>query len=774
MRGKAGAIAILVVVATTLPSRAVWAGPVIIEEEARLQSPDAQTPLNSRVALHGNRLVAASETMVEGSWRCAAYLFERPSAAGAWTFTRELLDLIEPDDRGSCHLGVDITSDAIVVGTVAGVRVHERLGGSWIESQLVRAAGSSDFGSDVAASNDMIVVGGTHNGTATAYVYRRTAPGQWAFEARLAAGTQSVSDNDFLGEQVAADGEYAAIGNPSELFNFSPGRLFVFRHEGDGLWIPNNVRDFLTPALDGAGREAAVLQLAPGFGVGAYTDGRYDGFGSGASIFVEDNPDSWTPVDNVRPLDAAMNRETFSGSRFNSGIVSVELGTATAPFGLATGVPDDEDRGMDSGSVTLYAPQIGYEVFTPVAKFLASDSRDDLRLGQFIALHGETLAAVGGDRVYIFRIPTAPERLQLLQDDFADGDAAGWNAFSANWTVTDSQGSRVYRQGSSSGEHWSMRMLDWTNVAIEADVRPLVFNGPDRWASLMTRYQDTQNYYYVALRNTNVLRLARRVGNSFTTLASTSMPVTAGRSYRIRLEAVGTWLRVYVDGVLRLQARDVTHRRGGVGFKTAFTRAEFDNVIVSPNPSLTLLADDFVNPPSGPPALHWTSESGSWTIRAAGGSSVLRQSSVSGRARAITGVPFNARPPEMADQIVHVRARGVAWGTGSNPWFGLIARYRDAANYTFVTVNRAGRIMLRKLVNNTSLIIDQAPLTVAAGTWYTLRLEAVDDLLRVYVNGRLILEGRDPDIDELNTRGRYGLVTFDAAAEYDDFKASQP
>ena len=170
---------------------------------------------------------------------------------------------------------------------------------------------------------------------------------------------------------------------------------------------------------------------------------------------------------------------------------------------------------------------------------------------------------------------------------------------SGNWTVATSRGSRVYRQASSSGEHVTTRSgINWRNVAIEADIRPTAFNGNDRWVSLMTRYVDDQNYYYVALRNTNVLRLAKRVGNTFTTLGSISLPVSVNRAYHVRLEAVGTWIRAYVDGELKLQARDTTHARGGVGMKTAYAAADFDNVLVSPSPLTTLLATDFTNPPA--------------------------------------------------------------------------------------------------------------------------------------------------------------------------------
>ena len=60
---------------------------------------------------------------------------------------------------------------------------------------------------------------------------------------------------------------------------------------------------------------------------------------------------------------------------FSGGVWRIELNTLPGPVSLAMSQPDDDDRGEDSGSVTVYAPQVGFEVFRPVVKFLASDAR---------------------------------------------------------------------------------------------------------------------------------------------------------------------------------------------------------------------------------------------------------------------------------------------------------------------------------------------------------------------------------------------------------------
>jgi hypothetical protein len=761
------AIATILAATTGHTSQAAGSQPRIVEESAQLQSPDAQLPLNGPVAIHGNTLVATSEVRNQlephgdEGFRCVAFLFERPSATGAWRYLRTLVDFTRPGDHGFSKLAVDVAADTIAVSAISLAFVFERSAAGWTQTRLADPpqGAASDFGSDIATTSNHVVIGGTSNGRLAAFIYHRDAPGQWTFEGRVLAGIQTIADDDYFGEHVAADAGYVVIGNPTPELEPDPslsGKLYLFRRSNDALWTQvGALYDYLTPSGRNAGSQVSVLATGPGVRAGAFTDGL-----GGASIFLEDSPDNWRPVDNVRPID------------FPFHVDDLELNRVAGAAGLALGMPGDEDRGANSGSVSVYVQQPDSEVFSPAVKFLASDARPGLALGGSLSFQGNTLIARGGDRTYVFRMPDDLTQRELQQDDFEGGDTSQWQPSSSSWTVATVRGSRVYRQTSLAGEPRSTRRaLDWSNVAIAADVRPLAFNGADRWVGLMARYIDSQNYYYVSLRSSNVLQLRSRVGSTFRTLAAVPLTVTPDRTYRVRLEAIGTWLRVYVDDRLRLQARDSALKHGSVGLKTYLARAEFDNVIVSPNPALTLLADNFEDPRF----FEWkTTPSANWSVVAAGANHVLRQAVAAGRTFAIAGVPYDAAQPEAADQIVAARVRALSFSSGSNPWFGLIARYRDNANYTLITVNRNGYITLTKIDSGAVRVFDSALLTVTAGTWYALRLEAVDDRLRVYVNRSLVLEGRDPDVDPASTRGRYGLITAGTAAEFDDVTVTQP
>lgn len=63
-------------------------------------------------------------------------------------------------------------------------------------------------------------------------------------------------------------------------------------------------------------------------------------------------------------------------------------------------------------------------------------------------------------------------------------------------------------------------------------------------------------------------------------------------------------------------------------------------------------------------------------------------------------------------------------------------------------------------------------MTVTAGTWYTLRLEAIDRSLRAYVNGQLMVEA--VDVSAAPVLSTFGLVTFKTATEYNDVLAQHP
>lgn len=109
------------------------------------------------------------------------------------------------------------------------------------------------------------------------------------------------------------------------------------------------------------------------------------------------------------------------------------------------------------------------------------------------------------------------------------------------FTVATTSTSRVFRQLSDTGNSAAtLNGTDWTNEAVVADIKP--------------------------------------------TLGSANLPVTLNRSYRVRLEVIGTRLRLYIDDQLLAEASDSSLLHGLAGVMMFRTKADYDNVVVSANP----------------------------------------------------------------------------------------------------------------------------------------------------------------------------------------------
>jgi hypothetical protein len=131
---------------------------------------------------------------------------------------------------------------------------------------------------------------------------------------------------------------------------------------------------------------------------------------------------------------------------------------------------------------------------------------------------------------------------------------------------------------------------DRSNQSIEANITPVAYStsAGDKWFGLVARYTDPANYYYVTLRNNHTVLLRRMVNGTFTTLASATLPINLNRMYRVRLEAIGTRLRVFVEDQVLAEATDDSLDHGRAGVMMYRMRADYDNIIVSSNPRAIL------------------------------------------------------------------------------------------------------------------------------------------------------------------------------------------
>lgn len=189
----------------------------------------------------------------------------------------------------------------------------------------------------------------------------------------------------------------------------------------------------------------------------------------------------------------------------------------------------------------------------------------------------------------------------LFSDNFEDGNSTGWTTSGGTWTVA-ADGSQVLRQaGTSSDARARAGSTAWTDYTVTAKVRPTAFSGSNRFAAVLARAQSATSYYYVALRSNNTVELKKLVNGTATTLATTSVTVSAGSTYTVSLQVAGSALRSTVNGGAALTATDTTFTAGGVGVATFYTAANFDDVSVDTATTPTTPPPTSQTPTTPPP-----------------------------------------------------------------------------------------------------------------------------------------------------------------------------
>lgn len=710
-----------------------FASPLVFEEAATITTPDPAFRFPLRVAVEDDTIIATG-VMTEANGDIqhhAAFLFRRQSD-GVWVYVNKLAETSCDAGEGAedtCMASVAIRNGVAVVAA-GGVHVFERLpDGSWIAAPSDGTTGPGE----AAAGTGVVLTSETAGCRWDSRIFTKNSAGVWTLVTTIPGpGLPGCDDWGTLGPDV----------------DMSAGNRFIVGYEEPKevhIYEPSATTWARTATLTGPVNrfvfgEAVAMDDSRAFSSGPW--------GTPIHAFSRD-AGAWVHSTNIAPPDSA------------------QLGVPTAIQVrdlVVAGFPHDPHRVAGSVGVFRHTASGQYE---QVARLVSSDIGSEPEfLGEEVAAYvsgsfARIVATTNTERLYVFDLDDWGTTPAPLQEDFEQGNAVNWTPIAgSSFSVATSGGSRVYRQSNTAGGAGSfVTSIDWTDQAIEADVKPTAFDGADRWVGLAVRRTDANNYYYITLRGSNVLALRRIVNGVFVTLASTSTPVVLNRNYRLRLEAVGTLLRVYIEGRLALQAHDTELTHGHAGVALYRTRADFDNVILSQNPNLALLDQRIFRPLE----FRWSLGPGVWTDVFTNNQRLVQHDTSDG-ARAVTLV-------DAENQIVQTRAFATSFaaGTGSR-WFGVMARYSDAGNYYYVTMRADNTISLRKLVNGAIHVLDSAPLTVSTGTVYRLRLEAIGNSLRTYVNGRLVLEAKDAS----HASGKYGLVTYKTAATYDDFVAREP
>ncbi|MFB6552767.1 family 43 glycosylhydrolase [Streptomyces sp. NPDC056405] len=168
-----------------------------------------------------------------------------------------------------------------------------------------------------------------------------------------------------------------------------------------------------------------------------------------------------------------------------------------------------------------------------------------------------------------------------VKDNFADGNALGWKTYGGSWSAGEGR----YRVGHDLG---GKALLD-TNFAdftYEADVAVTSGGGDAGLTFRVTRPSvgwDSYSGYYAGISPSGKVVLGRANG-SWTQLGATQMSITPGSTHRMRVTAVGSSIKVFVDDMTtpKIAVTDGTYRSGANGVRVFDAAGSFDNVAVSP------------------------------------------------------------------------------------------------------------------------------------------------------------------------------------------------
>ncbi|MBC8027774.1 MAG: hypothetical protein H7Y89_17420 [Steroidobacteraceae bacterium] len=714
--------------------------PIVVEDSARLTSPDpTYTQFGRAVGVDGDSAILSSTRIAAEGRYLTAFLFRHDGIR--WVPVRRLAEHLE--DPGFRIPPAIAMRNGIAAVQGPNTDFYESSGATWMAmgAEIVTDGPGTSLRID-----GQRVVSGEGTCQRNGRLFEKDSSNTWRAAALLEGFPEAGGcDNDLRGGPVDVAGDWAVVHQPAPEREFQPVRAaLLFRRYDDGTgWNPFAYGSAEAPADATQFGEDVALKTGNG---GDLLDVIVSGSAaSGSYVFREQPGLGFRIADRIQTVDGYM-----GGGRARS-IARSDALLFQSSFSY--------DRNADVVNVFRQRADRSYEHIAILA------ARNGESLGPALAASGNRVL-VGGradGTVHAFELPALMRR-SPLQDTFATGNGIGWTPTAgSSFATLQSGASRVFRQSEMTGEARAVfDATDFTSQAIEADVRVNTFGASGSGAGLATRYQSPRNFFDVVVRNTGRVELRRMAGGTLRVLAATAFTPVAGRNYRLRLESVGTLHRVSIDGVLLVDADASGPTHGRAALVTDRAAADFDNVVVSPSLLSTIYSTGFEVGNTGP----WKrSGLGFWNLWS-GASVVWNQSSIAGYARASIGAPAD-------DQIVRVRARLDTFATpngSEDRWFGVMARHADERNFYYLSLRNSNTVSLRKFVNGAATTLATAAFNVEPATWYALRLDAVGNQLRGYVNGRLVLEASDTS----HARGNSGPVMYKAAADYDDFLSIQP
>lgn len=195
-------------------------------------------------------------------------------------------------------------------------------------------------------------------------------------------------------------------------------------------------------------------------------------------------------------------------------------------------------------------------------------------------------SALIASMILTFTAPTdavvaSGEESILYQDDFNDLSADGWTTYGGSWHASDG----AYHTNKGAGFKAVADGTTFSNFAYEADISFKDGINSDN-AGLIFRVTnpsvgaDNLQGYYAGITANNLVQLGK-MNNNWKELASAPFTVQQNKVYRMKVEAKGSNVDIYIDGNRVLSAVDSTFTQGSIGVRSFWTNATYDNLKVT-------------------------------------------------------------------------------------------------------------------------------------------------------------------------------------------------
>ncbi|KAI1195847.1 putative glycosyl hydrolase [Nemania serpens] len=185
------------------------------------------------------------------------------------------------------------------------------------------------------------------------------------------------------------------------------------------------------------------------------------------------------------------------------------------------------------------------------------------------------------DRMYFNEDGTIQPITMLVRDNFADGAMLAWATYGGEWSV---EGQRLTAKDTSGG----MAMLDtnFTDIVFDATVATTKGSGhPGLLFRVTELSRTTYKYkgYKAAISPSGVITLGKADLGVFTDLAQTRMNMVLGTEYHVRVVAIGSDIKIFVDDMdkAKIQFTDASFANGANGVRVFNAAAKFGSVSVA-------------------------------------------------------------------------------------------------------------------------------------------------------------------------------------------------